>query len=108
MPFFSVSLDCGGKSGENLTYLEMAETSTPPHTNCEYTICKCQEKICRIRLDFEVICMIFKKKIYISYNIFFSKLNSQVFTLAAPEVEGSSDAGTVYILEQYNLSNSLV
>ena len=53
--FFSVSLDCGGKSGENLTYLEMAETSTPPHTNCEYTICKCQEKICRIRLDFEVI-----------------------------------------------------
>ena len=76
MPFFSVSLDCGGKSGENLTYLEMAETSTPPHTNCEYTICKCQEKICRIRLDFEVICMIFKKNIYISYNIFFSKLNS--------------------------------
>ena len=58
--FFSVSLDCGGKSGENLTYLEMAETSTPPHTNCEYTICKCQEKICRIRLDFEVICMIFR------------------------------------------------
>lgn len=60
--FFSVSLDCGGKSGENLTYLEMAETSTPPHTNCEYTICKCQEKICRIRLDFEVICMNFWKK----------------------------------------------
>ena len=83
----------------------MAETSTPPHTNCEYTICKCQEKICRIRLDFEVICMIFKKiYIHICYMIkhtSFLKLNPQVFTLAAPEVEGSSDAGTVYTSEQY-------
>lgn len=47
----------------------MVETSTPPHTNCEYTICKCKEKICRIRLDFEV------------------------FTLAAPEVDSSTDPG---------------
>ena len=71
MPFFSVSLDCGGKSGENLTYLEMAETSTPPHTNCEYTICKCQEKICRIRLDFEVSNLYDFQKKYIFPIIYF-------------------------------------
>lgn len=49
-----MSLDCGGKTGENITYLEMAATTSPPKTNCEYTICKCKEKVCRIRFDFEV------------------------------------------------------
>ena len=50
----SVTLACGGSSAENTTYLELAATTTPPSTNCEYKLCGANANVCRIRFDFEV------------------------------------------------------
>ena len=50
----SVNLSCGGSSSENCTYIELASTSAPNPSTCEYTICPCTNNICRMRLDFEV------------------------------------------------------
>ena len=52
--FISVTLACGGSSAENTTYLELAATTTPPSTNCEYKLCGANANVCRIRFDFEV------------------------------------------------------
>jgi len=49
-----VTLACGGSSAENTTYLELAATTTPPSTNCEYKLCGANANVCRIRFDFEV------------------------------------------------------
>ena len=49
-----MTLACGGSSAENSTYLELAATTTPPSTNCEYKLCGANANICRIRFDFEV------------------------------------------------------
>jgi len=64
----TISLDCGAASAENLTYLVMSSTSTPPN-KCEYRICKATDRICRIRFDL------------------------QLFTLAPPAVEASTNDG---------------
>ena len=56
--FISVTLACGGSSAENITYLELAATTSPPSTNCEYKLCGANANVCRIRFDFEV-CLIF-------------------------------------------------
>lgn len=45
------SLNCGGMSSENCTYL----TQTPVANvinSCKYTICPCDQHICRLRFDF--------------------------------------------------------
>jgi len=49
-----VTLACGGSSAENATYLELAATTTPPSTSCEYKLCGANANVCRIRFDFEV------------------------------------------------------
>ena len=54
-----MTLACGGSSAENSTYLELAATTTPPNTNCEYKLCGANANVCRIRFDFEV--SLFKK-----------------------------------------------
>ena len=50
---FSVSLSCGGRSNENITYMEMTTTTAPPKS-CEYELCPANTNVARIRLDFEV------------------------------------------------------
>ena len=50
---FSVTLACGGKSNENITYMEMASTDNP-NKSCEYELCPANTNVARIRLDFEV------------------------------------------------------
>ena len=50
---FSVTLACGQKSNENITYMEMASTTTPTKS-CEYELCPTNSNVARIRLDFEV------------------------------------------------------
>ena len=52
--FFVVSLECGGVSAENCTYMEMASTTSPTIKSCEYSICPMNSNIARIRFDFEV------------------------------------------------------
>ena len=49
-----MTLACGGSSAENTTYLELAATTTPPSTSCEYKLCGANANVCRIRFDFEV------------------------------------------------------
>ncbi|CAB4066496.1 unnamed protein product [Lepeophtheirus salmonis] len=42
--------DCGGTITENSTLLEISSRTT----DCTYTICRCSDNVCRIRLDFMV------------------------------------------------------
>lgn len=46
-------LDCDDTSSENNTYL-VKKAFTAGDTMCEYKICKCDDDVCRIRLDFTV------------------------------------------------------
>ncbi|XP_059078417.1 uncharacterized protein LOC131876897 isoform X2 [Tigriopus californicus] len=46
-----INLACGGMSSENCTYLAQTSSTTGTST-CQYTICPCDENICRIRFDF--------------------------------------------------------
>ena len=59
-----MTLACGGSSAENATYLELAATTTPPSTSCEYKLCGANANVCRIRFDFEVS-LFFKKDHFI-------------------------------------------
>ena len=52
LPFFAVTLSCGGSSSANSTYL-VQTTATSVTSPCTYTICKAGNNICRIRLDFK-------------------------------------------------------
>ena len=51
---FAVGLNCGGRSKENNTYFEKheSETNSLKGTTCAIKICKVNERICQIRLDF--------------------------------------------------------
>lgn len=48
-----ISLDCGGASNDNNTYLEKTTTTDLIGKSCSYEICPANSKICRIRYDFE-------------------------------------------------------
>lgn len=48
-----VSLDCGGSSKQNCTYLVQSAVTTPTTNPCTYTICPMSSNICRIRLDIQ-------------------------------------------------------
>jgi len=48
-----ISLSCGGRSNENITYMEMTTTTAPPKS-CEYELCPANTNVARIRLDFEI------------------------------------------------------
>ena len=50
----SVSLECGGKSSDNCTYLVQDQTNSPTNSKCDYTICPASTETCRIRFDFNV------------------------------------------------------
>lgn len=46
-----VTMGCGGTKSENLTYFD---SMTSYHTgSCNAKICKCTQKVCQLRLDFE-------------------------------------------------------
>jgi len=49
-----ISLACGESAAENITYLQMAATTSPPNPGCEYKICPSNINVCRIRFDFEL------------------------------------------------------
>ena len=48
-----VALSCGGSSSDNNTYL-VQTTATSVTSPCTYTICPCNQAICRTRFDFAV------------------------------------------------------
>ena len=49
-------MDCGGKSTDNTTYLQLTTKTSfkASEAACSYTICKTNPKVCRIRFDFTV------------------------------------------------------
>ena len=49
-----VSISCGSSSRDNNTYLRLGPISSfdSSNENCNYRICQTNNKICRIRLDF--------------------------------------------------------
>jgi len=48
------NLDCGGKSTDNTTYLQLTTKTSfkASEAACSYTICNTNPKVCRIRFDF--------------------------------------------------------
>ena len=54
--FLKVSLECGGTSRDNCTYMQLGPRSTFTSSNevCTYKVCQTNDKVCRIRLDFQV------------------------------------------------------
>ena len=52
--FSVVSISCGSSSRDNNTYLRLGPISSfdSSNENCNYRICQTNNKICRIRLDF--------------------------------------------------------
>ncbi len=55
----AVTLECGDTSSQNLTYLvEDDFTHAEVGPSCVYSICRSDEDVCRIRLDFVVRCTI--------------------------------------------------
>ena len=50
---FPVELACGATTTENCTYLVQASTATPT-SPCQYTICRSEPDVCRIKLDLNV------------------------------------------------------
>ena len=50
-----VTLGCGGRTSENMTYFSSRGTpDANPTTNelCTGTVCKCDPNVCQLRLDF--------------------------------------------------------
>ena len=52
--FSVVSISCGSSSRDNNTYLRLGPISSfdSSNENCNYRICQTNNKVCRIRLDF--------------------------------------------------------
>ena len=52
--FSIVSISCGSSSRDNNTYLRLGPISSfdSSNENCNYKICQTNNKVCRIRLDF--------------------------------------------------------
>jgi len=50
----TITLACGNSASENNTYLTQAATTALP-TACQYTICKSDAAICRIKYDFKTL-----------------------------------------------------
>jgi len=50
-----ISLECGGTSRDNCTYMQLGPRSTFTSSNevCTYKVCQTNDKVCRIRLDFQ-------------------------------------------------------
>ena len=49
-------MECGGTSRDNCTYMQLGPRSTFTSSNevCTYKVCQTNDKVCRIRLDFQV------------------------------------------------------
>lgn len=81
-----VSLSCGGATSDNCTYLvQTTVTDATDPDPCTYTICKCNDNICRIRLDFTVRYRVGTTHITTMYMRMFAL---QTFTISGP-VEGA-------------------
>ncbi len=53
IPFSTVVVTCGGTKSENCTYLVQSSV-TSLTSPCTYSICPCNNNICRLRFDFTV------------------------------------------------------
>ena len=61
--FFSeVNMGCGSTVAQNISYHSISSFNSANHANpCKYTICPCGSNICKLRLDFQVKHVYFKR-----------------------------------------------